>query len=76
MLPDEIHRFRWIHRGQAVMGIEFDTCFFAQVVNALAVFPSTESKVIPFRWFKGTKALDSGFHFVIDPKQGFFHQHL
>ena len=58
------------------MGIESDASLFAQVVNALAVFPSTESQVIPFRRFKGTKALDSGFHFVIDPKQGFFHQHL
>ena len=58
------------------MGIKFDTCFLAQVVDALAVLAARKGYIVTLRGFKSAKPLEGNAHLVLGAKQSFFQKHL
>jgi hypothetical protein len=71
VLPHEVDNLRRINGSMAVVGIEFDTRFLAQMVHALAVLATAERKIVALRRFESTKPLEGNGYLVMGTEEGF-----
>lgn len=71
VLPHEVDNLRRVNSGMAVVGIELDTRFLAQMVDTLAILATAERKIVALRRFESTKPLEGNSYLVMGTEECF-----